>query len=155
MSEITLQWIKLFELVWVVIYAGLYGFGGISGKWKRRVIGSTFLTVGIVGFSLWVSMFSWWLLLVLPLLYGATSIGYGADETWLKVTKRSYCGFSYACATLPVFIVKGMWELWILHTLFCLITSIWLGVRNPLDSARAEETAIGFIIAFLPLLIIG
>jgi hypothetical protein len=154
MTENTLQWIAFLKLISVAIYSLFYGFGGISGKWKRRYIGSAYLTLLIVGFSVWMQTFSWYYLLTFPLLVASTSIGYGADTTMEKVVKRSYCGLAYAFSTVPVFIVKMNWELFILHILLCLITSIVLGVRNPFDNARAEESAIGFMIGFLPILAI-
>ena len=153
MDEVTLQWVNAVRLLIVGIYANLYGFGGMNGKWKRRVLGSLLLTIGIMGISLWVKNFSFYYLLCFPLLWGATSIGYGVEDDepqWMKPIKRTYCGLAYACATLPVFIVTGNWLMFALHTVFCLLISNMLGVYNPVI-ARNEETLIGVIISLLPL----
>lgn len=49
MSENTLQWVQICKLLALVCFAGLYGFGGVSGKWKRRFLGPAILTGAIVG----------------------------------------------------------------------------------------------------------
>lgn len=152
MSETMLQWINFLELIAVSCYATLYGFGGIRGKWKRRYVGSVLFTISVALFSLWLGKFNWISLAVLPLLIGATSIGYGADKTMEKILKRAYCGLAYSCASLPIFVVNGKWIVFALHIALCVITSIVLGVTNPYKNARAEETTIGFFIAFLPLM---
>ena len=153
MSEITIQWISFAQLICSCIYATLYGFGGVMLRQQlRRIGGSLFFVASIITFSLIKGNFSFWYLLSLPLIYGAVSIGYGADTTPIKIFKRAYCGLAYACASIPIFAVSGNWDLLALHTVFCLLTSIILGARNPFDNARAEETSIGFVIAFLPLM---
>ena len=68
--------------------------------------------------------------------------------------KYGYCGLAYAVASLPIAIVNGAWVLLALHTFICLTVSITLGVNNP-NSARSEETLIGFIIGLLPMFMIG
>lgn len=150
MTENTLQLVSFLKLIFISGCAFLYGCGGISGKWKRRIIVPILLTIGIGGFSLWQETFSYWYILCALLFWGAYSIGYGADKTWLKVVKRSYCGLAYACASLPIVIVRQTWELFALHIVLCLIISIWLGVRNPLH-ARNEESLIGFVSVLMPL----
>ena len=154
MNEITLQWVQLLKLVSVAIFATLYGFGGINGKWKRRFLGSGFLTSTIIGFGLWMQTFSYWHLLCFFLYVGALSIGYGAEDTKNKIIKRTYCGLAYACASLPIFITSGKWELFALHTIICLLFSVWGGVRNIFGSARAEETSIAVAISYIPLIAI-
>ena len=154
MDENTLQLMGILRLIWAVGYAWLYASGGISGKWKRRYVGSAFLTLGIVGFSIWLNTFSWWYLLFFFLVLGATSLGYGANETGKKIFKRGYCGLAYAVASLPIAIVNGAWVLLALHTFICLTVSITLGVNNP-TSARSEETLVGFMIGLLPMFMIG
>ena len=150
MSEGTLQLIASLKLLIVCGYATLYGLGGMNGKWKRRILGSGLYTIALVAFSIWTSSFSWVYLLVFPLLFGATSIGYGAGTTITKVIKRAYCGLAYSLVALPICLVTGNWTLYILHTIACLGVSITLGVINPV-SARYEESLIGATIATLPL----
>ena len=160
MTENTLQIIQILKLLTVVGFAALYGYGGIRGKWKRRIIGSLVLTVSIVGFSIWMNTFNWWLLLSLPCYFGALTKGYGAstlEEKWLK---RSLAGFLGGIAALPVAIIHEAWLLLGFHIFLCVSTSIVLGVYNPFSKgkstggARAEETAIGFTYGFYPLMLI-
>lgn len=154
MTENTLQWIQILKLLSVVVFAGLYGFGGIRGKWKRRVLGAITITFAIVGFSLWMGTWTWLLLLCAPLYFGALSIGYGADELPQKIVKRFRAGLLAGLAGAPVVIAHKNWTVLGLHIGLCVITSIVLGAFNPLKSARAEETAIGFTYGFYPLMLI-
>ena len=51
MNEVTLQWIAFLKLIWVSIFALLYGFGGMRGKWKRRYVGANWMMLGVFVFS--------------------------------------------------------------------------------------------------------
>ena len=154
MQENLLQIVSSLKLVTVVIFATLYGFGGISGKWKRRVLGSLLYTISVLGFSLWLGSFSFLYLLIFPVLFGALSIGYGADKLSEKLIKRSRYGLICAIASLPIFIIQGSWSLLILHILIVVTTSVVAGVWNQTSSARAEETLIGASIVLVPLMTI-
>jgi len=155
MTENMLQLIASLKLLIVTGYATLYGLGGMNGKWKRRILGSGLYTALLVAMSLWTGSFSPWLLCVFPLLYGATSIGYGGtDVTAMKIFKRGYCGLAYAFAALPVAIVSGNYALFALHTALCITVSILLGVFGIATNARYEETIIGATIVFLPIYMI-
>jgi len=152
MSEITLQWIAGLKLLTAVCFAMLYGFGGVNGKWKRRIVGSAFLTTAIVGFNVWTNSFNWWLLLCYPLYYGSLTVGYGGvTGTKDKIIKRSRAGFLVGLAALPIAIVHGSWSLFGLHISLCVLISTVLGVWNITDSARSEETLIAITYATLPL----
>ena len=151
MNEITLQWIQLVKLLILAAFATLYGFGGISGKWKRRIIGPVVFTAGICGVSLWTDSFHWSYLLCAPLFFGALALGYGASTTIEKIKKRFIYGLACAFATLPIFAVQQAWTLWALHILICVSTSVVAGVWNQTSSARAEESMIGAAIVLIPI----
>ena len=151
MSELTLQWIQVLKLVTLGIYASLYAFGGMHGKWKRRWIAPFILTVGICLLSLWSGTFSWWFVGYFPLLSAALHLGYGADEFLMKLIKRSYVGLALACAAVPIAVGTGAWSLLAFHALICVGTSVALGVFNITSSARAEETFIAVMTCALPL----
>ena len=154
MDEITLQWISILKILLIAVFAGLYGFGGVSGKWKRRFIAPVVYVAGICGFSLWTGSFTFWYLLCAPLFFGALSLGYGASTLAEKIKKRAIYGIACACATLPIFIVQQSWSLLIAHILVCAIVSIVAGVWNQTSSARAEETLIGATIVLIPVFVI-
>ena len=152
MSEITLQWIQFIKLILLAGFATLYGFGGVSGKWKRRIVAPVLLTAGLMGISLWVGQLSFWYLLYALLLFGAFSLGYGATSMSDKIRKRAIAGLAIGFAAAPIAIVNAAWLLWVFHIILCVVTSVVLGVWNPTKSARAEETMIGFIAGFIPLM---
>ena len=155
MSEVTLQWIQFSKLLVLAGVAALYGFGGVSGKWKRRYLGSAILVAAFILYSLLMSKFSWWILLCYPLYIGAFSLGYGGtDELWKKIFKRGYCGAAIACASLPLAIVTGAIAMWIGHLILMVGMMVWLGVFNPTPSARNEETLLGTFSGLLPLFFI-
>jgi len=151
MTENTLQLISGLKILLLAGFAMLYGMGGMSGKYKRRVIAPVVLTAGIIGFSLWTGSFTLWYLLCVPLLFGSLSLGYGATDLKDKLIKRSRYGLACALATLPIFVVQQAWSLLLLHILICVSVSTIAGTWNQTPSARAEETLIGASIALVPL----
>jgi len=154
MSEATLQIIAILKVLLVAGFAALYGYGGMSGKWKRRFIAPVLLGLGIVGFTLWTQSFDWRLLLCVPLLFGSLSLGYGARTTAEKIKKRAIAGGAVACSFVPLFWVTGAWSLLLLHIAVCTATSVVAGVWNQTSSARTEEILIGATYALIPLLTI-
>jgi len=150
MTEIQLQWLSFSKIVFLAVYSLFYGLGGMDGKWKRRYLGSAILTSAILIYSTIQHTFNLWYLLCLPLFIGATSLGYGADNTSEKLFKRAYCGLAYALCALPIAIINHSWLLMGIHGVFCVGFSILLGTFNPTE-AREEETIIGFTIGFIPI----
>ena len=143
MTENTLQWIQIAKIFAIGVFAGLYGFGGVSGKWKRRIIAPVTFIAGIAGFSLWTGSFSWLLLSSVWLLFITLTIGYGASTTKEKIIKRSRAGIANAIATISIFAVSGAWTLLFLHIAVVTAISVVAGTWNQTSSARAEETLIG------------
>ena len=154
MNENTLQWIQGIKLLILGIFAMLYGFGGVSGKWKRRFIAPIVYIAGISGVSLWTGSFSFWYLACVPLYFGSLSLGYGASTTAEKIKKRAIAGAAAGCSAIPIFIVNGAYTLLPLHILICMAVSIVAGTWNQTSSARAEETLIGAAYGLIPLFII-
>jgi len=154
MGEITLQWIQILKILAIGVFAGLYGFGGVSGKWKRRIIAPVTFIAGIIGFSLWTQSFHWSLLYSVWLLFITLTIGYGASDTKTKIIKRSRAGLANAVAALSIFWVTGAWTLLFLHIAVVTATFVVAGVWNQTSSARAEETLIGASIVTIPYFVI-
>jgi hypothetical protein len=149
-TENTLQWIQVAKFLAIGVFAGLYGFGGVSGKWKRRIIAPVTFIAGIIGFSLWTGSFTWSLLFSVWLLFITLTIGYGSYTTKGKVIKRSRAGFANAVASLSIFWATGAWSLLFLHIGVCVATSVIAGVWNATPDARSEETLIGASIVTIP-----
>ena len=154
MDENTLQWIQIVKILAIGVFAGLYGFGGVSGKWKRRIIAPITFIIGIAGFSLWTGSFKLSLLYSLWLLFVTLTIGYGASGTKEKIIKRSRAGLANAVASLSIFWATGSWTLFTLHILVVIATSVVSGVWNQTSSARAEETLVGASIVTIPYFVI-
>lgn len=152
MSEIVLQIIAFLKIIWVAVFALLYGLGGISGKWKRRFIGPVWLMLGIFVFSKWTLNWSYWYLIYLPLLIASLHIGYGGTNvTAVKVRKRALYGLALGIAPASLAILNTAWVMWGLHIVLCVSTSVILGVLNPTKNARNEETLIALMSAILPI----
>jgi hypothetical protein len=154
MNENTLQWIQGIKILTIGVFAMLYGFGGVSGKWKRRFIAPSLYVAGLCGVSLWTNTFNAWYLLSAPLFFGGLSLGYGASQTSEKIKKRAIAGSACACATLPVFLVNQVYDLLAVHILVCVLVSVVAGTWNKTSSARAEETLIGMTYGVIPMFII-
>lgn len=154
MNEPNLQILASLKILWLAAFSFLYGWGGISGKWKRRYIGSAWMMLGIFAVAQTVNNWSYWYLLYWPLLVGALSLGYGAETTKGKLVQRAKVGLALGLTPLPLAIINQAWLLLGLHTFLCLAVCIVLGVWNPMRNARDEETAIGTTAGFLPLFMI-
>lgn len=154
MSENTLQWIQISKIILLAGVAGLYGFGGVDGKWKRRYLGSALLVGGFIGYALLASKFSWWILMCFPLYIVAFSLGYGGDAIGKKIFKRGYCGLAISLASLPLALSVGSIAMWFAQLILMTSMMIFLGVWNKTPSARNEETLLGVFSGVLPLFMI-
>lgn len=148
MNEPALQLIAISKLFVVAVYAGLWGYGGMVNKALRRILGSAILAGALFAYS-----HNYWVLLVFPLLWGASSRGYGAEDFWDKVFKRIQFGAFVACAALPIAVVSGQWLLFWIHATISIAFSVALGVLNPIP-ARYEETLLGAVYCLIPLFMV-
>ena len=154
MSEVALQWIAFSKLIAVAIFALLYGWGGMRGKWKRRYVAPLVYGLAIWGFTTWTQSFSWLSLLSPLLLCGALHSGYGADKTPEKIMRRAVAGGLAGFSAVPLFLAYGAGTLALLHIAVCMSVSIVAGVWNQTSSARTEETLIGATYVLIPMLTI-
>lgn len=134
---------------------GLYSLAGLDIHGKgykalRRYLGSLIICVALCVFAVLNKNLSLWYLLCYPLLIGAYCMGYGSEETWVKVLKRTLCAIAITCAFLPVVFVMGCWWLFGLQMLISIACSVVLGVKNPLHSA-VEQFVIGALTIILVL----
>ena len=154
MNENILQWIASLKILWVAVFSAFYGFGGVSGKWKRRFIGSAWMMLGVVVFSLWQGSWHWWYLAYFPLLTGALCMGYGGDDVGVKIRKRAVYGVLIGLSATPLLFPSCHFGLYIFHICLCLVASVVLGVFNPTANARSEETIISTLSTVIPLFLI-
>lgn len=154
MNENTLQVIAILKIVWTAGFVGLYGFGGISGKWKRRLVGSAWMGLGVFGFSQWTESFHWWYLIYPALLCISLHLGYGGNDVKTKLRKRFIYGSCLGLSALPLCYPSGLFYLFGGHVSLCIFASVFLGVFNPTRNARSEETLIAVLSTVIPLFLI-
>ena len=143
------------KLLWVVVFASLYGFGGIKNKWKRRYLAPFWMGCGIWLFSFLTHSWHWWYLLYPLLLCGFLHIGYGgSDDTLVKLRKRAIYGLCLGIAALPLVFGNYLWLLFVFHCVLCVASSVVFGVWNPFKNARSEESAIALLSTVLVLFLI-
>lgn len=140
----------LIKLALVCICAILYSLGGAEfgpGKWVRRIAMPLFMG----GSMFWFSR-DWKSLLTIPALCIGTSLGYGADAVFLKIIKRTYCGFILGAGSAIEDWTNKRFLVAALQTIIVSSAMICLGVWNIMPDARTEELVIGFLIAFFPIM---
>lgn len=156
LSETTLQIIAGLKLLWVAGFAVLYGIGGMWMKWVRRYAGPTWITGGILLFSLWAGTFRPWFMAYPLLLMGALHMGYGVkdNDTGHKIIRRALAGLAVGVSAAPLLFTAFNWGLFAVHVGLCLLASILFGVFGLFGNARSEETAIGLFAVLIPMFMI-
>jgi len=123
----------------LVLSSFFYSWGGRAGKWKRRFLASFVLAATVNVACVLRDIWSPWMIAVWPLLSLAYSLGYGAEDTWYKIVRRSI----YASAVLmsgllmAVLIGGNAWWVFIPHVV-CGGLTVYLGIKNPLPAAVEE-----------------
>lgn len=154
MNETNIQLIASLKIIWIAVFSFFYGWGGISGKWKRRYLGAAWAQGGVVLFSMITSDWNWWYLTWGPALIGALTLGYGGDTLAVKLKKRALYGLAVGISPLALAIVNATFWLLGLHVFLCVLISVALGVFNITKNARSEETVIGTTAVFLPMFMV-
>ncbi len=145
MNEYTLQVIVICKLLWVVGFAALYSFGGISNKWLRRYLGAAWMWLGIFGFSVQSGSFYWWYLLYPLLLSISLSLGYGGEIVTVKLRKRFIYSLALSLSALPLCYPNHYFGLFGFHCILCIVSSVALGVFGITKHARSEEAIIALL----------
>ena len=139
MNEYTIGYTAVGSLFGLALRCLCYMWGGRSGKWKRRFVGSAVIATTVVVASIIMGKFFWTLpLIYIPLALGF-SLGYGGDTTEVKVLKRSIV----ACCVISAGLVCAltfMGNAWWVFLIHCGIGvwSVYLGVKNPVYAAAEE-----------------
>lgn len=149
MTEYNIGFSAAGSIFGLALFCTFYMLGGRKNKWLRRFVGSFIQAVNSNICSFIMGIWSWWLLLIFPLVSIGTSFGYGADTFGTKVLRRSiFCLANLTVGLLFVIKYGGpMWWIFI-PNVGVAAWSIYLGVKNPLYAA-AEEV---FVCALLYLM---
>ena len=139
MTEKREQLDNILKLVVIAVCASLYAWGGIEHKELRR-----FVAPIICGISMTYFMRDWRALIVSPLLIASSCLGYGANEFWVKILKRSYVGLAVGLSASSYNIIRREWMVVGFTIIVLTAAYIVFGVFNPLN-ARAEETLLGLL----------
>ena len=140
MNEKKIQIKEIIKLIPVILFAICYAWGGIKHKWIRRFIGPMIFAICSYIINKDKKVFY-----QTPLLIVVLCIGYGANQLFLKILKRFTVGFLAGLTS----IVYKRWKLFVANIVLCIFASIYLGVINPFNSARAEELIIGLFYVLL------
>lgn len=152
MNEYTIVFTSFGALIGLAIGCLFYALGGRNAKWQRRIVGSAVIAVTVNVSALIMKSWSVWLIGTLPILILAFTLGYGADDIWKKIFRRTlYSAAVVSAGLLCAFALGGnAWWLLIPHAITGAM-AVFLGVRNPLYAA-AEEV---FVCASLNLFLIS
>ncbi len=146
--------LKVFaKLAIVFLCASLYAWGGMENKAMRRYVAPAVCTATMA-----VSSRSFAPLLTYPPMVGALSLGYGAEDTGVKIAKRLVYGLAVGLAgsLYSVYLaIRGDRKRWILvgsQIVLMAAVSITFGVFNPFPDARTEETVLGLFAFLIPIM---
>jgi len=137
----------ILKLLVVVVFASLYGWGGMEMKWLRRFVAPAILCLSAFSFSR-----NWRYLVQMPVMMITLSLGYGADSVIGKIFKRLMFGALNGSSSSTVNIWQKKWLPAGFQIVLVSAAYIVFGVWNPLPSARAEETLLGALIALIPMM---
>lgn len=131
--------IALIQFIIIGIGAWCYSLGGREKKLWRRIVGSL-----ICSTALWIGLLlmgktTLCSLLIYPLLIVGFSLGYGSDNPFTKVVKRTLIVLFCTLTGLLMCLLLGG-RSWLILPLQAFIGagSIWLGVKNPVHTSIEE-----------------
>lgn len=141
MTETTLGTLAVTALGICIVDCFFWMWGGRSGKYKRRFIGSTIQTLGINILALVMSTWVWQYAASLITEFISRSLGYGGESTGEKVLRRSV--FALGSLATGVLLAwgcefSGKAIALLVGQVIASAVSILLGVKNPLPAAVEE-----------------
>jgi len=136
----------------------LWMWGGRSDKIIRRLGAPAVMTLVVNLASLFLGVWVWGLILVLPTGFAGASMGYGGVTTGHKVVRRTLFAVGNLMSALVILWAFGFpaagWLLFWLHT-FISTGTVMFAIKNPIHAA-AEEVFVFFLlwgpICFYPFL---
>ena len=141
MNEMTLGMLAVIGLVICAVDCFFWMWGGRSGKWRRRFVGSAIQTAGINILALICGTWVWQFAASLVPEILSRCMGYGGDSTGYKLLRRGlFAAGSLAVGAILAWGVGFTSQALILLTCQAVasVASIILGVWNPLPAAVEE-----------------
>jgi len=141
----------------VLLFAFLYALGGredvhwYNRKWVRRYAGGILLPLGLIMIAQLVGSFRVTMIGALVGFPFVLSLGYGSENYLESIGRRFIYGFLFG--------LQGLWflpydpSLLAFSTCLAVISSLYLGVQNPVDSPSEEVGIAVLSTAVLPLMI--
>ena len=156
MSEYAIGYVTCLNLVGLALACLFYMLGGRNNKGIRRFGASAIITATVCGSSVFLGVFSWWLLLLYPVKVGEYIQGYSADRGMPAGLKRFLIALtSVVGGVLCCVVFQAGWWMLFLHTYISMIT-ITFAFKNPLHAA-AEEPLVcalnSLVLVFYPLVV--
>ena len=148
MNERKQLWLIIESAIICVVFASCWAIGGSGDfwdgqKWIRRFLGPGILCI----WAFWRSGWNWRFLVQMPLMMGASTLPYGADDLGTKWLLRGLFGVANGVGANVANIFSGRWLISGFSFVLIIATSIAFGVYNPLP-AMWEQFVIGFMISF-------
>lgn len=148
MNERSQLWLIVEAAIVCVIFGALWAIGGSGDfwggqKWIRRFLAPAILT----GWAFLRSGLDWRYLVQMPLMMGASTLPYGADDTVTKWILRGLFGVANGTAANIANLLNKRWLISGFSFVLIIAISIVFGVYNPFE-AMWEQFVIGFMIAF-------
>ena len=140
MNEWNLVWLVLPRLLIISIFVMCYVIGGRQWKPLRRIVGGIFLGASVALLSLYTGTHKWWYWFACVGYPIALSLGYGGNTTLVKLFRR----LLYGVVLGSVSFIYGNWVLAIFQTIIAALSSIYLGLSNPVQAVN-EEAMIALI----------
>lgn len=119
-----------------------------------RVVAPLWFGININLLSLWSGTWKWPLLLFIPAMFIAASIGHGGDTLWVKIFRRVLNGLAWATPAVILSIVCGAWPLLILQYVIGVTSSLVWGLTNPRKSPTEEFFLNASKIIFMPSIVL-
>ena len=149
MSEYSQGWLGSLALIPSIVFSTISWLGGRpNGRILKRLVAPIIFCGLTIALSALSSKFTWWFFLSIPAYLVQSTIGYGGDTLWQKITRRSIWSLTRSMCALTFVLFSGAWVLFIAQTVIGLIMTLVLGLTNVLPAPQ-EENLINFSSVFV------
>lgn len=155
MTETLQQLIFSLQIVWLAAFTWFYGRGGIHDSWIRRYLGTAWMTLGVVVFSLWQGTFHWAYLSFYPIAIAGCVIGYGKGTLGVRLGRRALQGLVFGLSPSAMAIYQHAWGAWAFNIGLAIASCVVIGGLNVFANARKNETLIATLSFALVLFLVS